>query len=291
MANLTCPNCDAEMQKNEDADMTTDECASCGGVFLQRGELNALATGMSGDIEYCSVTSGFVESTLPARACPGCGHEPMEKINLLRLSDLIFDYCPECGGFFLNKDEIEQMNEELRRLAPDQKAQEYRGHHDGHLVRIDRTSDIYATDYLGWGRAKTRGFIRVSAFFREPMPPGIRVFHERWPIRLTKGLGLFWGQDILTGDKRFDSEFRVQGENPESVARYLDPAARAALLSFVRIGPSILGKQGSLEVTSSAVVYVEGPYDPNSPEDVVGRAGRIIELLVNIANKVEAIPE
>lgn len=289
MAGLTCPNCDTAMERDEEADMATDECPECGAVFLDRGELNALATGMAGDIEYCSVDSDFHEDRFPARACPRCGSQ-MTKVNLLRLSDLIFDHCPDCGGFFLDKGEVAKMNRELRSMAPNKQAEEYRGTHGGRLVRVDRTSDVIARDYLGFVQTTPVAFIRVSVFFRGEMPLGIHVFQERWPMRLAKSLGLFRGQDIETGDERFDSMFRVQSEEEAAVARHLDEAARQALLSFADGGRRIGGKTGSLQITSSAVVYVEGPYGPNSPDDVVARAEPLIAELVDIADKVEAVP-
>ena len=98
---ISCPNCGCAMQQKEYPDVTTDVCSSCGGVFLDKGELNAIAVGMGGDIEYCSIDAGRHADRFETRICPKCPGEKMQKINLLRLSDLIFDYCPACGGFWL----------------------------------------------------------------------------------------------------------------------------------------------------------------------------------------------
>jgi Zn-finger nucleic acid-binding protein len=43
------------METVKEPDITVDRCAACGGIFLDKNELNVLATGMSGDIEYCSI--------------------------------------------------------------------------------------------------------------------------------------------------------------------------------------------------------------------------------------------
>ena len=43
------------MQQVREPDFTIDVCPSYGGRFLAKAELNALATGLSGDIEFCSV--------------------------------------------------------------------------------------------------------------------------------------------------------------------------------------------------------------------------------------------
>jgi len=126
MANLTCPNCQVEMKKDEDGDMTTDVCPKCRGVFLDKDELNTLATGMSGNIEYCSIDNDFHQDHFPDRSCPRCSDKQMSKINLLAFSDLIFDYCSNCGGFFLDQGEVQKMNQDLRHLTPNKEAEEHR---------------------------------------------------------------------------------------------------------------------------------------------------------------------
>jgi len=278
------------MTKDEEADITTDVCPKCGGVFLDKGELNVLATGMTGDIEYCSIDHDFHKDRFPPRLCPKCSDKQMTKINLLRLSDLIFDYCSNCGGFFLDKGEVTKMNQELKSFTPNKNAEEYRATHGDHLVRVDQTTDVITVGSLGVSTPAAARYIRVSVFFSREMPPGIRVFQENWPMKLAKGLGLFWGQDIKTGDERFDSAFRVQGQEERVVTAFLDKEARDSLVSFVKSGKNIYSLTGSLDITSSGVVYVEGPYIPNSNGDTVKRSEHLIEALVDIADKIETLP-
>ena len=290
MANLTCSNCQTEMTRDEAGDIITEVCPGCGGVFLDKGELNVLATGMKGDIEYCSVDKEFHQDRFPQRSCPKCETQQMIKINLLRLSDLVFDYCPKCEGFFLDKGEIQNMNRELKALTPNKNTEEYRATHGEHLVRIDQTVDVFDVGYAGVSKLSRGGYIRVSVFFSKEMPPHIRLFQEAWPKRLAKGLGLAWGQDIKTGDEHFDSVFRVQGENEGSIAEHLDEEARKRLLAFVEADRSIYNRPGSLEITSSGVVYVEGPYAPDNITDIVAKSTPLIDELVQIADKIERVP-
>jgi len=278
------------MKINEEGDLTTDVCPKCTGVFLDRRELNVIATGMAGDIEYCSIDKEFHEDKFEIRLCPVCSNEKMKKIALLRLSDIIFDYCSNCGGFFLDKGEVRKMNQELKALTPNKEAEEYRATHGKHPVRIVRTNTVVIEGHIGLNHLVNAVYIRVSVFFSKEMPPEIRVFQEAWPMRLAKGLGLFWGQDIKTGDEKFDSVFRVQGENETTIAKHLDEAARESLLAFRKRGASILGETGSLEITSSGVAYVEGPYIPDSVSNVVERSKLVIDQLVQIADKIEAVP-
>ncbi|MGF1661516.1 MAG: zf-TFIIB domain-containing protein [Kineosporiaceae bacterium] len=44
MATLTCPKCRGEMHSYERNGVTVDQCADCRGLFLDRGELERLAT-------------------------------------------------------------------------------------------------------------------------------------------------------------------------------------------------------------------------------------------------------
>lgn len=276
------------MEKDEEGDITTDVCPKCGGVFLDKGELNTLATAMKGNIEYCSIDHDFHKDRFPQRSCPKCNEEQMTKVNLLRLSDLIFDYCPKCEGFFLDKEEIQRMNQELKALTPNKEAEEYRELHGKHIVRIDQTSDVLSSDFLGISSATTASYIRVSVFFDKEMPHGTRVFQESWATKLAKGLGLFFGQDIKTGDSNFDSAFRVQGDDEKTIAEHLNTNARELLISFSKNEKSIYSKTGSLEITSSGVVYVEGPYIPNSINDVVEKSKSLVGELIQMADAIEA---
>ena len=109
-------------------------------------------------------------------------------------------------------------------------------------------------------------------------------------MRLAKGLGLFWGQDIKMGEEHFDSIFRVQGHDEAAIARYFDDASMALLVSFARGGRSIYGRTGSLQITSSGLVYVEGPYRSKTIGKVVEKSVALIEEILRIADEIESVP-
>ena len=139
---LTCPGCKSPMATVKDTDIWVDRCTRCGSVFLDKDELNVLATGMSGNIEYCSIDDKKHEDKFAARSCPVCPDQPMRKIDLLVYADTIFDYCPNCEGFYLDKGELEAMNCELEELNHDRLPEEYRGYRGAYLVRLDRFNDV-----------------------------------------------------------------------------------------------------------------------------------------------------
>ncbi len=288
-----CPNCGIQMVSGTNPDIATDECPQCGGIFLDRGELNMLATGMAGDIEYCSIDADSHKDRVRTRPCPRCRGEAMEKINLLRFTEVIFDYCPKCGGFFLDKGEAEQMNAALAADTPSGSPEEYRGVQAGHLVRVDQVLTVVAAGGVpgittGVGFAQGR-YIRVTIFFQPPLPVSLRIFRESWPVRLEKALHLFFGQDIATGDEEFDAVYRVQGENKAQVLSLLTPEAREALLRFVKKAPSIFGRPGSLDISSSAVTFLEGPYAVKGLSNVVKKAEPVRDELLAIAQKFQSL--
>ncbi len=110
MATLACPSCYTAMQEIAEPDISIDQCPKCEGIFLDKGELNILAAVMSRDVEYFPIDEELHKNTFPTRICPKCSNQAMRKINLLTLSDLIFDFCPTCEGFFLDVGELEAMH-------------------------------------------------------------------------------------------------------------------------------------------------------------------------------------
>lgn len=56
---LECPKCFAEMSKVERSGVVIDRCTSCGGIFLDRGELQAL---LSAESDYVAGAGALFES-------------------------------------------------------------------------------------------------------------------------------------------------------------------------------------------------------------------------------------
>ena len=284
MADIKCPSCGSTMQKETSPDVTIDKCPDCEGVFLERGELNALATGMSGDIEYCSIDFDFHKDKFPTRSCPKCPDQEMSKINLLKLSDIIFDHCPRCNGFFLDKAEVNGMNAELKASTSNKSAEEFRGTRDGHLVRLDITSDLFVNVVGPFTASAPAEHVSLCVFFENPLKTDLRVFQEWWPTKLAKAIGIFMGQDIKTGNSEFDRLFRVHGEDEESVRKFLTDEVVAELLGFVKDEASIYKDHGSVEISKNSIVYTEGPYVPGSMRDVVEKAAPMVDRFVKLAN-------
>jgi Zn-finger nucleic acid-binding protein len=286
-----CPQCQTAMQKEVDPDITTDVCPSCGGVWLDKNELNALASGMAGDIEYCSIDEKAHEDKYVVRRCPKCAGRDLRKINLLRYSDVIFDFCPECEGFFLDKGEARDMNIYLAGLAEEGLPEEFRGHVSGRLVTSKRIeySTLASPYWVGSAMGAQRvADLRLSAYFHKPLGLGLRVYSSKWGERLLKRLGLFREQDVGTGQDEFDRAFIVQGDNEARIRALMSkPELREELLRFVEDKPSVFVRTGSLEMTDARIIYCEGPYSGEFRYDVQADPSGMVARLVRMADLIE----
>jgi len=254
------------MEVNREADIVTERCPKCHGIFLDKGELNVLATGHSGNIEYCSIDHEEHRDSKPKRMCAKCEDVGMQKINLLLFSDIIFDYCPNCEALFLDSGEVGAMNAELAKLSPVKTPEEIREYRDGLLVRVDRlmsvglgSSPIAAV--VGEGNVVNATTFKVAVYFKKPLELGLRVFPERWIEKLAKALRLYSCEDISTGHPGFDDAFLIRGNDKDAICRLFESKKlREALLSLKKNITPLGSVKGQLEINDTGVFYSEGPY-------------------------------
>lgn len=291
MKELECPNCHTEMKKVSEPDITTDVCPNCGGMWLDKSELNILATGMAGDIEYCSIDQEKHADRFPVRKCPKC-HQDMRKVNLLAYSEIVFDFCPTCNGFFLDKGEMYDTNVYLAGLVHDEIPDEYRGHIEGHLVTSKRVSSVVLGSRFGLGlmvQAKTVDGIRISVYFEKPLDMGLRVYSAKWNQKFLERLGLFRKQDIEVGYHELDNAYIIQGHDEQSVkALFKRSEVRNELVQFAEQRPRIFEKPGALEITDTRAMYSEGPYVGDVKYDVKADPGGIVRRLLRLVTLIES---
>jgi Zn-finger nucleic acid-binding protein len=279
------------MARVKDTDIWVDRCTRCAGVFLDKNELNVLATGISGDIEFRSIDDKKHKDTFTARSCPVCSDQPMRKIDLLVYADTIFDYCPQCEGFYLDKGELAATNRELEELTHDRLPEEYRGYRGEHLVRLDRFNDAVLGG-VGLAGVATRPvpvfYLRLSVYFVKPLGLDFRMYSEKWAHKLSKFIGAFKRQDVQIGHAALDSLFIVQGRDKQKVRDLLaGEEIQKALVEFKAAKPKMLTIAGQLEIVDRRVVYTEGPYHEGAeahydvatdPSGIVGRLARLASL-------------
>lgn len=287
---LKCPGCGTIMETKQEADITLDMCKSCGGVFLDKGELNDLATGMSGDIEFCSIDNDSHKDKYPSRNCPRCEKQVFRKINLLRLSDLIFDYCSKCEGLYLDRNELELMNEELCILSGDGVADEIREYINDHLLRVDVVggATLIANPTTATTGVQTTTF-RASLYYKKPLKMGLRVSEESWGKKLLKAFRLYDAKDIEIGNTKIDNSFVIKGHDVAGIKKLLNSRElQEALLGFVSGKSKIHSTPGSLEILDSCLVYTEGPYRGKFSVNIRESSKNVIEKMYKIVQIIEA---
>lgn len=119
---MDCPVCHNAMVTLELAEIEMDYCLACGGIWLDRGELEALIG--NSDRAY-EVIRSLVPTPLShdrRRACPLCDKK-MDKVALGPFRpEVVIDRCPSGEGLWLERGKLRQILAGSG-LAPDSKVQ------------------------------------------------------------------------------------------------------------------------------------------------------------------------
>ena len=124
---MKCLNCKAEMINNlvqtkfvRIRQISYDICESCGSLWLDAGELDAMAFQVAGSIEYSSKDTKQRAEDVSAtmRKCPRCEDAALDEVFFLDHSEIVLDRCRDCGGFWLDGGELDLVNEELAKIMP-----------------------------------------------------------------------------------------------------------------------------------------------------------------------------
>ena len=114
---MNCPLHGAPLESKSAGTRSVPTCPRCGGMFLDHGELNRIAEPTAGDLEFSTVDGDSFQhdDRYGPIACPRDG-TPMVKVDFNIETAIILDYCTHCRGFWLDADELTQINAEVRRL-------------------------------------------------------------------------------------------------------------------------------------------------------------------------------
>ena len=106
--NLTCVKCTSVLDKARVGDVEVDLCPSCGGLWLDHGEIERLGRGKPDELNRLrTALTGSAkpddasESTNTCPACPG-------QLDVVVLGPVKVEYCNKCHGIFLDKGELDQ---------------------------------------------------------------------------------------------------------------------------------------------------------------------------------------
>jgi Zn-finger nucleic acid-binding protein len=106
--NLTCVKCTSVLDKARVGDVEVDLCPSCGGLWLDHGEIERIGRGKAEEMDRLSKALTGSEKPDPAsdttNNCPACPGALKEVV----LGPVHVDYCSKCHGVFLDKGELDQ---------------------------------------------------------------------------------------------------------------------------------------------------------------------------------------
>lgn len=112
---IMCPKDASPMAREVIGRVSIDRCARCGGIWLDRGELATLRDEASIaeiiDADAGSMgQAGTKHALTPTLRCPRDA-SPLRSIRDPTQSHVQYEYCPVCGGVFLDAGELADLGE------------------------------------------------------------------------------------------------------------------------------------------------------------------------------------
>jgi Zn-finger nucleic acid-binding protein len=99
-ATLRCPDCSTELAPHTERGVHLDRCRACGGIWFDRGELEAHQgkAGMEHELSHRKDAAAPVLLKASPGSCPRCGKRAL---GAGEYSGTAFQRCSACGGVFL----------------------------------------------------------------------------------------------------------------------------------------------------------------------------------------------
>lgn len=114
-----CPRCSTDLEPRsvtgDTFAITVDDCKSCGGLFLDRGELGRLAPDSAVVEELASQLPREPEGDGHDLDCPHCASRM--QLATVPGPEVHLDICGGCQGIWFDKDELEALQETGGRSA------------------------------------------------------------------------------------------------------------------------------------------------------------------------------
>lgn len=109
---LTCPDCNLPMSAATVGGLALDQCAKCGGLWVDRAAFEKIATDREerGEVVASLAAPAKVPvrmETVRYRPCPRCA-KLMNRQNYARISGVVLDLCKDHGLWF-DRDELRQV--------------------------------------------------------------------------------------------------------------------------------------------------------------------------------------
>jgi Zn-finger nucleic acid-binding protein len=108
MENRVCVKCSSVLDRTTIGDVEVDLCPSCGGLWLDNGELERIGQGAEADVARLHQILTGSDKPEPASdtttSCPACPGQ----LKQAKLGTVTIDFCADCYGLFLDKGELDQ---------------------------------------------------------------------------------------------------------------------------------------------------------------------------------------
>lgn len=92
-----------------------DVCDQCGGMWLDRGELDKLAFQTPGSVELSSVEMAEKDSAPTPQhfppSCLRCKDRKMAKMHFMGEARILLSHCDACGGLWVDGGELAKINQ------------------------------------------------------------------------------------------------------------------------------------------------------------------------------------
>ncbi|HLZ55104.1 MAG TPA: zf-TFIIB domain-containing protein [Verrucomicrobiae bacterium] len=117
---MNCPRCRAALNRVEYDGQIVEVCPDCKGEWLHAGELQKLVEHHDEVFtpeEIASLDAVNKEIFTAEKDdhdelnCPVCGTVPMEHFNYGDTSGIVLHKCTECGGIWMDKDQLQKVEE------------------------------------------------------------------------------------------------------------------------------------------------------------------------------------
>ena len=117
---MKCPRCNSTLDSTECDGQTVEVCPDCKGEWLHAGELQKIAEHHDEVFtpeEIASLAAVDKEIFTAEKDdhdelnCPACENIQMEHFNYGDTSGIILHKCTECGGIWMDKDELQKVEE------------------------------------------------------------------------------------------------------------------------------------------------------------------------------------
>jgi hypothetical protein len=213
----------------------------------------------------------------------------MFKRELVGCSDIVFDYCPKCEGFYLDKGESREMNKELFALSKRTLPEEFRGNINGYFVREDRAIiagvSVASGPFISYENAFN---VRITVYFKRPMNSGCKIFSETIADKFIEMIGLNIKHDVIVGNPKLDGKLIIQADNPEIIKGILNQEIVSnGIITFLKHKPKLFTFPTKFEIIDECVSCFNGPYADRLNYDIEKDDENVVKSLIGVAAAID----